>query len=137
MDDSNEQASETVKSDSERIPPSVRFSHEVLQFDLGATVATLEKEHHPSKLGHRQIALYKCDQVTVALFQFEKDGFLPQHKANGTVLIQLIEGDLSVTTAGEERRLTPGTLLVLTPSLPHDVHAYEKSVMLLTVCLQH
>ncbi len=122
---------------SERVPPRGRFALDVLQFDLKAEATVLAHEQHASQLGHRQVALYKCDQVTAALFRFDKGGFLRQHKANGTVLIQVIEGALSLMVAGEKHKLCVGGLLVLAPEVMHDVHAEEQSVMLLTVCPIH
>ncbi len=116
------------------VPPRDRFANEVLQFDLIAEAATLAKEQHPGQPGHRQVALYKLDHVTVALFRFEKGGCLRQHKAKRVVLIQLVEGRLSVVAAGENYSLRAGGLLVLAPQVPHDVEAEEESTMVLTGC---
>ncbi len=125
-----------IETSSERIPPRDRFAKQALQFDLKAEATSLGSEHNPVHLGHRQVALYKCDHVTSALFRFDKGGSLPQHKANGAVFIQVIEGALSLSVAGQKHSLLTGGLLVLEPGVLHDVHAEEESLMLLTVCMK-
>ena len=58
-----------------------------------------------------------------------------EHKAQGAVSIQVIEGALTVNAAGSRHSLSAGCLLVLAPGIRHDVKAEVRSLMLLTVCL--
>jgi quercetin dioxygenase-like cupin family protein len=60
---------------------------------------------------------------------------MPPHRAKGTVIIQVIEGKLALDVVGVEHFLEAGGVLVLGPGVQHDVNALEKSLMLLTVCL--
>ena len=120
----------------ERVPPRERFAHEAVQFDLHSAALQLESEHDEGKFGHRQVALYKHEKTTIALFRFEKGGGLPEHRAQGTVIIQVIEGNIALEVAGENRSLKCGGLMVLAPGVAHDVRAVEKTLLLLTVCLE-
>ena len=119
----------------ERTPPRERFAHEIIQFDLKQEAESLASECHEGHFGHRQIVLYKHGHASVSLFRFEQGGSMREHKTNGTVFIQVIEGRLTLTMKGKKHRLETGGLLVLAPGIPHDVLAEQDSVMLLTVCL--
>lgn len=127
--------SNNTSSESERQPPRERFAPAANQFDLRAEAEKLMAEAGGDHSGHRQIALYKHDQATVALFRFKKDGFLKEHQAPGKVFIQVIEGAMEFQAEGKQHALKAGGLLVLAPGTPHDAHASEDSLMLLTVCL--
>lgn len=133
--DKPEQISGSEDSKSERTPPRDRFASAVVQFDLRATAAKLEAESDGGQSGHRQIALYKHEKATIALFRFESGGRMPPHQAKGTVVIQVIEGHLTLEIAGEAHSLHAGAVLVLAPGVQHDVQAHETTLMLLTVCL--
>jgi len=133
MDELDVSRSEEMKT--ERTPPRERFAPDAIQFDLRATAAQLETESGEGQSGHRQIALYKHDKATLALFRFEQGGRMPAHRARGTVIVQVIEGKLSLDVAGEGHVLEAGGVLVLASGVEHDVHALEATLMLLTVCL--
>jgi quercetin dioxygenase-like cupin family protein len=135
--DSSEFNSQPLASKSERTPPRERFAGGAVQFDLKATAEQLEAESREGHSGHRQIALYKHEKSTIALFRFEKGGAMPDHKAKGTVFVQVLEGKLTLRVEGSEHVLEAGGLLVLAPGVEHDVNAHETTVMLLTVCLDH
>lgn len=122
-------------SKSERTPPRERFASGVVQFDLRTTAAQLEAECDEGQSGHRQVALYKHEKSTIALFRFERGGRMPSHRAKGTVIIQVIDGKLKLDVGGVEHLLEAGGVLVLASSVQHDVDALETTLMLLTVCL--
>ena len=119
----------------ERTPPRERFAPDALQFDLASAARQLSAEHDEGQFGHRQVALYKHEKTTIALFRFEKGGGLPQHKTPGTVIIQVLDGNLTLEVEGKDHALASGGLLVLAPGVPHNVRAETMTLMLLTVCL--
>ena len=115
--------------------PDIRFADPIQLFDLRKIADDLAREPIDTPNDHNQIALYKRDLVTTALFSFEKGGTLPEHSAVGTVFIQVVEGTLTVNVEGNPQRVEAGQLLVLAPDIPHDVVAEVPSIMLLTVSL--
>jgi quercetin dioxygenase-like cupin family protein len=118
-----------------RVPPSERFAGKSHLFSLSDALAELRREDHPSRAGHRQIALLQRSPVTQVLFSFEAGGHLDEHSAHGLVTIHVLEGKLRVAAEGTDHQLTSGDVLVLDADVPHDVRAVEKSAMLLTVHL--
>jgi quercetin dioxygenase-like cupin family protein len=121
--------------DQRRRPPRERFAGVEHLFDLAAEAAALGREPTGERDGHRQITLFRRDEVTVILFDFEADGHLLEHAADGHVMIQVLRGELQVSTPGGDHAMPAGSLLVLAPGVRHDVRAVTTSRMLLTVCL--
>ena len=116
--------------------PQERFAAPTELFDLGAAAAELANEAAPTVQGHRQKMLYRHGSTSVSLFLFEAGAGLREHKTNGTVFIQALDGRLTVHAGGDEHDLPAGRLLVMSPRVPHDVTAVVRSRMLLTVSLE-
>lgn len=118
-----------------RRPPRERFAGAEHLFDLEAAAEALAREPVIERDGHRQVTLYREDALTVILFDFEAGGRLRDHSAHGVVMVQVLSGDLRMTTPDGEHVMPAGSLLVLRPDVHHDVLAERPSRMLLTVCL--
>lgn len=118
-----------------RRPPRERFAGEEHLFDLEAEGEALLREPTGERHGHRQVTLFHRDTTTVVLFDFEPGGYLVDHVADGYVMVQVLSGELRMTTAEAGHSMPAGSLLVLMPGVQHDVHAIAASRMLLTVHL--
>lgn len=116
--------------------PDERFAPPALAFDLGATAAELSREATAPHAGHRQKTLYRHGGASLSLFVFEAGAELREHRANGTVFIQVLRGRLTLHAAGQRHELQAGRVFVMSPGVPHDVHADEPTHMLLTVSLE-
>lgn len=114
--------------------PHERFAAPVQHVDLPAAIEALRKEPHHPVAGHRQIALFKRGSATLLVFDFEANGFLKEHHADGTVIIQTIAGHLQITAGGKKHELPVGQILALEPNVKHSVAVATPSTMLLTVC---
>lgn len=119
-----------------RPAPRVRFAGGEHLFDLAAESQKLEAEPHDARHGHRQITLFRRGGVSIVLFDFEADGWLTDHAADGYVSVQVLSGELRMTTDAGTHAMRSGSLLVLAPNLRHDVRALAPSRMLLTVFLE-
>ncbi len=119
-----------------RTPPRERFSGDTKLFDTERIFEKLADEEHGGIDGHRQITLFKSGTSTVVAFLFSQGGELPEHRAQGVVTIQVIEGRLNVETPDERHAVGAGGILILRPGIAHDVTAEEASKMILTVHLR-
>jgi len=115
--------------------PDERFAEPQIPIDLGAVTARLRSEPSAGERGHRQETLYRYHGSTIALFAFDRFTCLPEHKANGSVSMQVLRGRLKITAADQVHELGPGMMLVLAPGVPHAVAAEEESEMLVTIHL--
>jgi quercetin dioxygenase-like cupin family protein len=123
----------TADSPEHRRPPRERFAGTEHVFDLAETAANLRAEGTPARDGHRQVAIFHQGALRLIVFDFEAGGRLPGHKAEAVVTILALSGLLEVSTPAQAHRLAAGSMLVLDPGVPHDVHAPQPSQMLLTV----
>lgn len=117
-------------------PPRERFAGSEIVIDLKRAASGLMQEMTREPHGHRQRTLYKHGPATLALFCFQQGSGLQEHRANGTVVISVLEGKLTVTTSMATHSLEAGQLLVLAAGVSHAVFADAQSVMLLTVCME-
>lgn len=124
-----------MSDDRLRPAPAERFAADHLVLDLHAEVAALTAEQAPSRHGHRQKTLFKHSGRTVALFVLDSGASLAEHAAGGTVTVQVIDGELDMTVAGDKHRLQAGMLLVMAPGARHDVRAVAHAAFLLQVSL--
>lgn len=118
-----------------RTPPRQRFVGSEHLFDLAAESARLREEPGEARDGHRQITLFRGGGVSIVLFDFEADGWLKDHSADGYVTVQVLRGEISMVTTEGQHRMPAGSLLVLRPGIRHDVRAEAASRVLLTVRL--
>ena len=116
-----------------RTHPETRFEGSAHCIDLRAAIKKLLDEAQAAQRGHRQQTLYKSGPMTLAIFAFEKGSKLVDHVADGVVVIQVIEGELVVSTPERRHKLAAGKLLVLAPGVKHSVNAARAGQMLLTV----
>ena len=116
--------------------PEERFDPPQLQINLQDVAARLRNEPTAEYGKHRQETLYRYGPLTIALFVFEQGASMAQHKAEGVVTVQVLQGRLRMSADGERHDLPTGSLLVLAPGVSHDVLAMEPTRMLLTVCLE-
>src|SRR5450631_3667831 len=75
----------------------------------------------------------KAEGARVVLFSFDAGQELTEHTAAMPVLLQVLDGRLTVTAAGRSVQLAPGGVIHLTARLPHAVLALEPSRLLLTM----
>lgn len=120
-----------------REQPSTRFSKDVLRNDLEEEIEVIRNEEMGEghlKQGHRQKELYREGGNTVSLFYFEEDGRLPSHVVeDGSVSLQVLEGDLQVETSDGKRRVRTNECLFLKPGVGHSLSAGAETVMLMTI----
>lgn len=75
--------------------------------------------------------LSQSSSVSLTLFAFEKGEGLSGHSAPGDALVQVLEGQASVTIDDTEYSLKEGESIVMPAGIPHALDATEKFKMLL------
>lgn len=125
----------TRDDERQRQRPAERFHGSEHLFDLNAEAEKLLQEPGGARNGHRQITLFRRAGLSLVLFVFEEGGYLVDHRADGFVSVQVISGDIQMTTEHGMRDVPEGSLLVLEPGVRHDVRAVTAAQMLLGVRL--
>ncbi len=91
------------------------------------TVSTVVREVHgdlPMSVGATTSrTVVSNDAVRVVVFAMDRGQELTDHSAPRPVVVQVIDGDLAFTVAGERHELTAGDVVYLAPNDRHAVLA--------------
>ena len=69
----------------------------------------------------------------VTAFAFDAGQALSEHTAPFDALVQLLEGEATITIAGQPHHMKAGEILMLPANQSHAVHADQRFKMLLTM----
>jgi quercetin dioxygenase-like cupin family protein len=100
--------------------------------DLAAAACQLQQESSWS--GNRNaVALVKHQDFRLVLAALKSGARLARHGVRGSVLIQVLAGNVRVTIYGQDLSLTAGQIVSLDPHLDHEVSAMDDALLLLTI----
>jgi quercetin dioxygenase-like cupin family protein len=83
----------------------------------------------------KPVSVLKATGANVVVFAFDAGTELREHRAQQPVLLQALEGTLTVHLDDSTVQLKPGGLLHIEPGVPHSVTAAEPARLQLTVLL--
>jgi|ERR1700732_4889469 quercetin dioxygenase-like cupin family protein len=104
----------------------------VAQFDLQQELDDAERKK-PWPAGIHSKTLFKKRDLRIVLISMQIGAHMHEHHADGTLSIQVLQGQLIVTVNGKGHDLSAGTLFALAPSIRHNVMATDNSAFLLTI----
>jgi quercetin dioxygenase-like cupin family protein len=70
---------------------------------------------------------------TLTLFAFDAGQELSEHTAPFDAVVHVLEGEVTVTLAGQPRRVAAGEVLLMPAQVPHALKAVTRFKMLLTM----
>ncbi len=70
---------------------------------------------------------------TLTLFAFDQGQRLSEHTSPYDAVVQVVEGQGTLTIDGKEVKADVGQLVIMPANIPHDVRADQKFKMLLTM----
>jgi len=80
--------------------------------------------------------LLKTNDMEVLRLVLPAGKTIAEHKAAGEITVQCVEGRVQFTAMDKSVELTSGTMLYLTASQPHALHAVEDSSLLVFISLR-
>ena len=113
--------------------PPRRLTGSALSFDLAQEVATLHQEETWHRSDRNARTLIEEPGLRVVLTVLRAGTRIREHRTDGWVVIQTLEGYIRVQSPAETLDLVGSRLLGLQPGVPHDVEAIEQSAFLLTI----
>jgi quercetin dioxygenase-like cupin family protein len=75
----------------------------------------------------------KRDTGSVTFFAFDAGQELSEHTTPYDALVQVLEGEVALTIAGQPYRLGAGDMIIMPARQPHAVKAISRFKMLLTM----
>ena len=82
------------------------------------------------------VALAKTENMELIRLVLPKERPLPEHKVDGELTLQCLEGEIVVDAHGRSTTLKPGEMMFLAGGEPHGVRANEDAVALMTILRQ-
>lgn len=115
--------------------PSIQrpLSGDVLVFDLGEEQQRATDPAVAQRGGPSARTLLKDGPLRVTLIVLAPNGAIAEHKAEGPITVQPLQGTIRFTVSGSEHDLRPGQLLSLGAGVRHAVSSDAGGAFLLTV----
>ncbi|MEJ7768776.1 MAG: cupin domain-containing protein [Chitinophagaceae bacterium] len=104
-----------------------------LEMDLNKCIAEIRSESTWQIRDRNSITIFKSDDITIVLMGMHEHADLKTHTANGTIMVQVLDGKIDFKTEARTTVLENGQIIALQPNIPHSVLAVKESFFLLTV----
>ena len=98
-------------------------------YTLITELNTLVGDAQPDSIVSR--TFYKDEQVNAILFSFDAGQELSEHTASKAAIIQIVEGEATVTLGDDVHELSAGAWIHMPPRLKHSIIAKTQLIMLL------
>lgn len=79
------------------------------------------------------ITVFKTDGMCIVLIALHKNAEMAKHTADGMISMQVLVGQVIITTEKQSVELGQGEMLALHENVPHNVLAKEETIFLLTL----
>lgn len=104
----------------------------LVQFDLQQEIESAEQKK-PWPAGIHARTLFKKRDFRAVLIVMEPGTKMDEHHADGTISVQVIQGQIQFRTPEKALTLSAGNLLMLDASIKHEVEARGPAAFLLTI----
>lgn len=105
----------------------------LVSIDIPGFIKKIKSEVAWEKNDRNAITLYKTDNMRIVLIALHEDTVIAKHTANGTISVQVLEGEIVFNTNHQSVVLKKGEMIALHKDEPHSVAAAKESVFLLTL----
>ena len=105
----------------------------MVTIDLRLFITQIKEEEQWKKTDRNAITIFKSLVMRMVLIALHKGAEMKDHKAAGTINVQVIEGEMQFTTNGQNIILLAGQILVLQEGITHSVLAKKETTFLLTL----
>ena len=100
--------------------------------DMNAAIMQLMNENGWEQTDCNGITLFKTDNLTTVLICMHTGSRIGENSIDGTVTLQVIEGEVELTANEDVLILHTGQVIMLHHEVTHSILAREETVMLLT-----
>ena len=105
----------------------------MVTIDLRCFTKQIREEKAWKESDRNAITIFKTDGMRIVLIALNKDAEMIKHTIDGLISIQVVEGEILITTENQSAELGPGEMLALHENVPHNVLAKKESIFLLTL----
>ena len=105
----------------------------IVEIDLNNFIDELKSETTWKDSDRNSMTIFKSDSITIVLIGMHENAELKTHKANGHIMVQVLDGKIDFKTETKITVLKKGQMIALQQNIPHSVLAATESFFLLTV----
>lgn len=113
--------------------PSRHLGDPVIIFDLESQLKEIKQEDAWNRNGHNARTLVKHPDFRVVLVAMKKSSQIKEHKVEGRISVQTLQGHIRLQVSGQPVNLPTGNMIALDQALSHDIDALEESAFLLSI----
>lgn len=113
--------------------PSRHLTDSIIVSDIESLLKEIKLEKAWDRDGHFAKTLVKYPAFRIVLIAMKKGKSIPNHKTDGEISIQVLQGHIRLQVARRVVDVAMGNLVALEKNLPHDVEAIEESAFLLSI----
>ena len=106
--------------------PTLSADAPTASFDVSSLVKAWSGKDHT-------VVLLKTDSLRVVFRSLSEGNQLATHKAAGDITVQVLEGQIEFTAAGQTVPLQKGQVFALRAAVPHSVRAVQPAAILITL----
>lgn len=107
----------------------------LIKMDLNASMEQLRNEPAWKENDRNAITMFKSEKLRIVLIGLHEGAELKTHTAEGTISVQVLEGNINFNTEQQSAFLNKGQMISLQEKIPHSVVAAKESFFLLTLAL--
>lgn len=105
----------------------------LVHMDLKEFAKTIKHEKAWKEKDRNAMTIYKSEGMRMVLIALHKNAVLEKHTANGTINVQVLDGEITFSTDDQTINLKEGQAVALHKMIPHEVTAIKETVFLLTL----
>lgn len=105
----------------------------LVHMDLKEYIKTIRSEKLYQERDVSSMTIYKSETVRLVLMALHKNAVIKRHIANGTITVQVLDGEIQFSTDDQELILKEHDTIALHKLIPHEVKAVKESVFLLSL----
>lgn len=106
---------------------------QLVPIDIPAFIEQLKQESTWKESDRNAITVFKTNGLRIVLVALHEGAEMAEHKVNGHISLQLLQGKIKFTTDHKAIELNKGQMLALHERLPHSVLAMKETIFLLTL----
>lgn len=106
---------------------------QLVSIDIPLFIEQIKQESTWKDSDRNSITVFKTNGLRIVLIALHGGAEMAKHTANGHISIQVIEGQIKLTTDLQSVELSKGQMLALHERIPHSVLAIKETFFLLTL----
>lgn len=107
----------------------------LVEMDLNQFITQLKSEKAWLEGDRNSVTIFKSDTMRIVLMGFHANAELKTHKANGVISVQVVEGEMTFSTADHSSHMQQGHMIALQANILHSVMALKDTFFLLTLSM--